>query len=199
MSPLQTLLHSRKFLLTLGDAIVSIALLTFAQFDPSMLDYVQKILVVLNGLYVVMVMTITAEDVAAKLRTGQSIGRDKINLIPLFFAIGIAAALISIVVSPVFADGPIADEQPWMYSALHCTGLGSVSNVRAAWTEFQNQQAADHNYSPDAWQSNYSDDVRLFVQKLGCTSGGLRDGAMTFDFKLYFPIYARAMRAITEQ
>jgi hypothetical protein len=112
----------------------------------------------------------------------------------------IASALVGLIAPQiVHAEGPLPDAQPWMGAALHCTGLGSVANVRASFKDFQDDYAARHNLDTgEKWQSTYDDVVSEFVRAHGCASGGIRDGALTFDFKVYAPVYSRYLRAIPE-
>lgn len=64
-NPINTLLHSRKFLLALADAVASTVLLLAARFlSPSDVDLVKEIVVIYQPVIVAVILSIAAEDVA---------------------------------------------------------------------------------------------------------------------------------------
>ena len=95
-------------------------------------------------------------------------------------------------VAVVSAAGPLPDMQAWMISASHCGGLGSPTDVQLKFQRYQNAQAELKQWTTAAqWQGAYDDTVTQFVHLHGCVSGGIVDGALTFDFKVSLPTYAR--------
>jgi hypothetical protein len=124
-------------------------------------------------------------------------GLVKIAIVAAVLLASFAAGMITPQIAR--AEGPLPDVQPWMGAALHCTGLGSVANVRASFKEYQDDYAARHDLDTgEKWQSTYDDVVSEFVRAHGCATGGIHDGALTFDFKVYAPAYSRYLRNIPE-
>lgn len=95
--------------------------------------------------------------------------------------------LLIILVSPTSAAGP--DRQDWMYAAVQCSGL-TVPQVQDGFGRYQNAYAKLHQLdTPQKWHGTYEAVVQEYARAIGCTSGLLKDGALTFDAKVYAPVF----------
>ena len=67
MNPVALLFRSRKFLLALADALVSIITLVLTQYlSPSSLDMALKIIALLQPVIIAVIVSISVEDAALK-------------------------------------------------------------------------------------------------------------------------------------
>jgi hypothetical protein len=98
----------------------------------------------------------------------------------------VSLLFLVIVSAPMaYADAPLAGVENWMYAAADY-GFGSVANVQAQFTNYQNAQAIAHNWKANEWDLNYAATVTQFLQKHGCASCSI-DG-VTLSYKLKIDI-----------
>lgn len=99
----------------------------------------------------------------------------------------LALVLFLLLVSPTSAAGP--ERQDWMYAAVQCSGL-DVQQVQDGFGRYQNAYAKRHQLdTPQKWHGTYEAVVQEYARAIGCTSGLLKDGALTFDAKIYAPVF----------
>lgn len=71
MSPVASLLKSRKFLLLLLDSAVALVLFCVAQFAPEWKDFASQLIVILQPVFIAVILGIALEDSAAKFGAGK--------------------------------------------------------------------------------------------------------------------------------
>lgn len=109
-------------------------------------------------------------------------------------------ALAAFTPAPARADGPTPDIQPWMYAAVEYTGLGNVAAVQAAFKNYQDGQAALHQYTtPAMWQGNYESDVTNFLHQHGCASCSISDNVLSYKLKIDVPVMFHAFNRFDAQ
>ncbi len=110
----------------------------------------------------------------------------------IVFVVLFVVALCAFAPAVARADGPLPDQQPWMFPAAEYTGLGTVQAVQAAFKNFQDWQAFIHQYTTaQMWRENYGTDVTNFLRMHGCASCLIDDNTLSIKLKIDVPVALR--------
>jgi hypothetical protein len=102
-------------------------------------------------------------------------------LVVFIFALG----LVLVSVPRVLADSP----QPYQYSLIRCSGLG-IDLVVSGEQQFDTLYGYIHNLTTDAqWQATYISRVNEYASMLGCPAVLNDNGDLTFQARIYAPVY----------
>ena len=105
-----------------------------------------------------------------------------IRLLILLFIL--AGSYFFIAPQPVSAESP----QPYLYVMTRCSGL-SITQLQSTQQDFDSAYGWAHQLTTSVqWSASYEARANEFAHALGCPQP-LRDGALTFAYKIYVPTY----------